>query len=57
MSGLDERSRIYPNLYIGSQEDYEVVVEAHETWCAVACLAVTHSSLDTVPPSRRITRS
>ena len=47
---------IYPYLYIGSQEDYEVVVEAHDTWCVVHacrnpyhCLAVTYSPLGTVP--------
>lgn len=47
---------IYPNLYIGTQEDYEVVVEAHETWCVVHackspyhCLAVTCSPVGTVP--------
>lgn len=48
---------IYQNLYIGTQEDYEVAVEAHETWCVVHacrspyhCLAVTYSPLGTVPP-------
>jgi predicted protein tyrosine phosphatase len=47
---------IYPNLYIGTQEDYEVTVEAHETWCVVHacrspyhCLAVTCSPVGTVP--------
>jgi hypothetical protein len=48
---------IYQNLYIGTQEDYEVAVEAHETWCVVHacrspyhCLAVTYSPLGMVPP-------
>lgn len=48
---------IYPNLYIGTQEDYEVAVETHETWCVVHacrspyhCLAVTYSPIGTVPP-------
>jgi len=48
---------IYQNLYIGTQEDYEVAVETHETWCVVHacqspyhCLAVTYSPLGTVPP-------
>ncbi|HOI12573.1 MAG TPA: dual specificity protein phosphatase family protein [Methanoculleus sp.] len=48
---------IYQNLYIGTQEDYEVTVEAHETWCVVHacrspyhCLAVTYSPLGMVPP-------
>ncbi|MCT8336005.1 phosphatase [Methanoculleus sp. Afa-1] len=48
---------IYQNLYVGTQEDYEVAVETHETWCVVHacrspyhCLAVTYSPLETVPP-------
>jgi hypothetical protein len=48
---------IYQNLYVGTQEDYEVTVETHETWCVVHacrspyhCLAVTYSPVGTVPP-------
>ena len=47
---------IYPNLYVGTQEDYEVTVEAHDTWCVVhACRqpyhwrGVTNSPIGTVP--------
>lgn len=57
---------IYPNLYIGTQEDYELAVEAHETWCVVHacqspyhCLAVTYSPVGTVPedhPERYVAR-
>ncbi|NLA31723.1 MAG: dual specificity protein phosphatase family protein [Methanomicrobiales archaeon] len=57
---------IYQNLYIGTQEDYELMVEAHETWCVVHaqaspyhCLAVTYSPVGTVPeghPERYVAR-
>lgn len=47
---------IFPNLYIGTQEEYELVVGAHGTWCVVHackipyhCLAVTYSPVGTVP--------
>lgn len=47
---------IYPNLYVGTQEDYELVVEAHGTWCVVHAqaspyhaLAVTYSPAGMVP--------
>ncbi|MGI6023396.1 MAG: dual specificity protein phosphatase family protein [Methanoculleus sp.] len=57
---------IHPNLYVGTQEDYELVVEAHETWCVVHAqaipyhrLAVTYSPGGTVPgdhPERYVAR-
>jgi len=57
---------IHPNLYVGTQEDYELVVEAHETWCVVHAqaipyhrLAVTYSPGGAVPgdhPERYVAR-
>jgi len=57
---------IYQSLYIGTQEDYELIVGAHETWCVVHAqaspyhsLAVTYSPVGTVPedhPERYVAR-
>jgi hypothetical protein len=57
---------IYPNLYIGTQEDYELTVETHDTWCVVHacegpeyCLAVCSGPFGSVPddhPERLIAR-
>jgi hypothetical protein len=57
---------IYPNLYIGTQEDYELTVEAHDTWCVIHacqspyyCLAVCYAPIGEVPedhPERLVAR-